>query len=300
MDASSVPILVAGLFLLGPLVVVPLGLYLVPPLVTEHAAGLLRIARVGALPAGLLLALAFALEPGPTAGLLAAPWLAMAAIGAAAAALDLLGAWRRGRLLRPGPPHAIWAALGFLAVAAGNATADRLGVQPFGFAPVIILLTAVHFTFAGFVLVLVGTLAHVARPGRLSAVAVGAVVVGISVTAVGFFGVDVAALVGAVLVGTGGLGLGVVLLRGPGRGIAGSASARWLRRLAGAGLLVSMPLAIAYAVGAFLGVSWLDLPTMARTHGAINVLAVAVPATVAFAFDRIAATAPTTVRAPVR
>ena len=55
----------------------------------------------------------------------------------------------------------------------------------------------------------------------------------------------------------------------------------WLRRVAGASLLVSMPLAAALRGRRLRSDGWLDLPTMARTHGALNVLGFAVPAIVA-------------------
>lgn len=285
---------IVALFLVGPMVVVPLGLWLAPDPAGGTSQVVLRAARWLSLPAGVALLIAFAMPTGAVAGLLSVPWLVMASLGALAAALDASGANRDGRLLRPGIHHAMWAALLFLAVAAGNATADRLGLQPLGFAPVIILLTAVHFTFAGFALVLIGTLSHAARPGRAIAAAVGAVIIGIPITAIGFFGVAVAALIGALLVAAGGLGIGVALLRGlrgPRAGAYGSSAARWFGRLAGASLLLSMPLAAAYAVGAFFDTAWLDLATMARTHGAINVLGFALPAFAALALERVARTA---------
>jgi SAM-dependent methyltransferase len=283
---------VIALFLLGPLVIVPLGLWLVPAPPARRSRYMLRAARQVSLPAGMALAVAFVLPPGAVAGLLAVPWLAVAGLGAFAALLDVVAGARDGRLARVGVHHGAWAALAFLPVAAANALADRLGVAPFGFAPLIIMLTAVHFTFAGFILVLVGTLAHAARPGRVSGPAVAAVVIGIPITAIGFFGVAAAALVGALLVAAGGLGVGATLLRGRRSAEARSTTGLWLGRLAGASLLVSMPLAAAYALGTFLGTGWLDLPTMARTHGALNVLGFALPAVVALAVERIATTAP--------
>ncbi len=278
--------MIAALFLLGPVVVVPLGLRLVPEPGGQTARAALLAARLASIPAGLVLVVAYLRPSGVLAAALAVPWLAVALLAAGAALADALDALHVGRAWRPGVRHGTWFALGALSVAAGNAVADRLGVRPFDFAPIIVLLTAVHFTFAGFALVLVGTLAHAARPARPTAMAVGTVIVGIPVTAVGFLGVAIAALIGAVLVAAGGLGIGVALLRESRPADRRSTAARWCTRLAGASLLVSMPLAIAYAVGTFAHSAWLDLPTMARTHGAINVLGFALPAMVALALDR--------------
>ncbi|MFP5342426.1 MAG: YndJ family transporter [Candidatus Limnocylindria bacterium] len=282
MDALTVRTLIVALFLVGPLVVVPLGLRLVPTQGSATAARLLRIARWTALPAGVALAVAFVLEPGAIAALLTVPWLATAVLAGLVALLDGRAAIDRGRFLRPGPHHAIWAALLFLGVAAGHATADRLSLQPFGFAPLIVLLTAVHFTFAGFGLVLVGALVAETRPARWLELALGSLVVGMPVTALGFFGVRPAVLAGAWLVAAGGLGIGLELVRST--GVAGVARA--LRVMAGLALLVAMPLAALYAAGDVLGLAWLDIPVMARTHGALNVLGFAVPAVVALTLER--------------
>ncbi|CAN5581089.1 hypothetical protein BH20CHL7_BH20CHL7_06490 [soil metagenome] len=171
MEDATVRTMIAALFLVGPIVVVPLGLWLVPDPAGGRSQVLLHAARWLSLPVGAALAVAFALLPGMVAGLLAVPWLGMAILAALAALLDTLAAAQDGRLTRLGAHHGNWAALAFLAVAAGNALADRSGIQPFGFAPVIILMTAVHFTFAGFALVLVGTHAHASGPGRATAAA---------------------------------------------------------------------------------------------------------------------------------
>ena len=283
MDDPTVPALIGRLFLAGPLVVVPLGLRLLPRLASPVAARLLGLAVSGSLPAGIVLAIAFLLPPGPTAGLLAVPWLLVASLGAAAAALDALAGTRDGRLVRPGSHHAVWAALVFLVVGAGNALSDRLGVQPFGFAPLIVLLTAVHFTFAGFALVLVGALLVAERPARWLGPAIAILVSGMPVTAVGFFGVRPAVLIGALLVAAGGMGIGRALLRSV-RGSDGLP--RLLRGIAGLTLLASMPLAALYAAGDVLGIPWLDIPMMARTHGAMNVLGFALPAVVGLTLER--------------
>ena len=265
---------------LGAVVVVPLGLRLIPDPSGAPARRALALARTLSWPAGLALALATILPIGIAAGVLAIPWLAMASISAVAAALDVLAAARDGRLLRPGTHHAIWAAQVFLAVAATNAVAYLLGIQPFGFAPLVVLLTAVHFTFAGFALVLVGARTYEARPARWLEAALAALVVGMPVTALGFFGVPPATLVGALLVAIGGLGIGAALLRSAAAGTTTTTSRR-LRRIAGSSLVVSMPLAAAYATGDVLGLDWLDIPLMAATHGTLNVLGFAIPAIVA-------------------
>jgi hypothetical protein len=48
----------------------------------------------------------------------------------------------------------------------------------------------------------------------------------------------------------------------------------WVR---GPALIVSMPLAAAWATSSSLGVTFLSLPLMAATHGTLNVIGFAVP-----------------------
>ncbi len=112
--------------------------------------------------------------------------------------------------------HAFAAARAFLFVGALFALTDRLGFRPFDFEATIILLTAVHFHFAGVALVLAGALAYRHRPSRWIEFAIGAVVVGIPLTALGFFGLPVANWVGSLLVALGGFGIGVATWRSSG------------------------------------------------------------------------------------
>jgi hypothetical protein len=275
------------LFLAAVVVAVPLGLTAIDSLGDPVADRGFAIVRRTALPAAILLALAFAFPPGIFAGGLALPWLAMTGV---AATLGLLAGIRGPRRWRIGTRHAMWAALVFLAIGAGNAISDRLGIQPFGFSPTIVLLTAVHFHVAGFVLVVAGALAHQRTGSILAGAGVAAVIVGMPTTALGFFGVPVANLAGAAVVSLGGLGIAVGALRPT-----TTFRSPWARRLgwlSGLSLLVAMPLALTYAIGTALGTAWLDLPTMARTHGAINVLGFAIPVSIAMALERRAASIP--------
>ncbi len=127
--------MIAALFLLGPVVVVPLGLRLVPEPGGQTARAALDAARLASLPAGLMLVVAYLLPSGVLAAALAVPWFAVALLAAGAALAGALGALHGGRAWRPGVRHGTGFALGALSVAAGNAVADRLGVRPIDFAP---------------------------------------------------------------------------------------------------------------------------------------------------------------------
>jgi len=95
-------------------------------------------------------------------------------------------------------------------------------------------------------------------------------IIGIPLTAIGFvLASDAINALGALLVGLSGIGVGIALLTLPTSG-----KARWLSQLAGAGLLIGMPMGIAWSLAILSGQTFLDLDTMIRTHGALNATAV--------------------------
>lgn len=272
---------VVPFFLIAPLFLVPFGLRLLGA--ATPGAEPPRLFRLAALPAALLMTLSFMAAPGSVAAALSLPWLGLTAMVAIDAALRLL---RDPARFHPGVRHVTDAAVAFLAVGAAFATTDRLGARPFDFPAEIILLTAVHFHFAGFVLPLAGALAYGRRPTRWLAVALGVVVFGIPITALGFLGIPFANWIGAMLTAFGGFGIGVATLLVARNLQPGAAVV--LAVVAGASLLVSMPMAAIYSTGVLVGTAWLDLPTMARIHGGLNSLGFALPVIAAWTLDRSA------------
>ena len=227
--------LAARILLLAPLVIIPRLLALIPD--RRWVGG---FAGWPAFAAALPLLVAFALPSGPLAAVFVLPWLALAAVGALAAVLH--GLPHLPAILRPGA----WAdlgidvALGFWAVAAIFTIIDRLGLDT-GFSTTIVLLTATHFHFAGFGLLGLASLLARRRPWLRGPVA--GLMVGIPLTALGFVLVsDAINAVGALVVGSSGIGVGIGLLTATGPGVS-----RW-RRAAGVALLVGMPMGIAWSV----------------------------------------------------
>ena len=246
--------LIARILLLAPLVIAP---------------RLLRWRGWPALVAALPLCIAFAVPPGPVAAALSAPWVVLAVAALGATVRDVIPRLRG--LLRPtGVPELGSAtAVGFLAVGATFLAIDRLGLQPMGFSPVIILLTAVHFHFAGFGLLTVAS--HLARSRAWTRLPVVGLIAGIPITSLGFVAESLwISALGAVIVGGSGLGVGLGLL-----GVAsGRRFDRVAWRLAGFSLLIAMPLGIAWSVALIFGAALLPLDAMVRTHGVLNALAV--------------------------
>ena len=254
--------LAARILLLAPIVIVPRLLPLLPP-----RAWVGRLGGWVVLSAALPLILAFSLPAGPVAAAFAVPWLALALIGVAAAIRHGLSELPSILAPRRLDDLGIDVALGFWGVGAGFLLLDRLGLDT-GFAPVIVLLTAAHFHFAGFGLLTVASLLAASRPWLRAPVA--GLCIGIPLTAAGFvLASDPISAVGALVVGSSGIAVGIALLAGTIPSRVGG-----LARLAGLALLVGMPMGIAWSLAILTGRSFVELDTMVRTHGAINATAV--------------------------
>ena len=263
-----------GLALAGA---VPLGLVIAIGLMLDGPT--LRPRRMAAIGlAACLAALALVVGRGPVATILATPWWLVAVGGALVAARSFLRDLLQGRIVAE--PWRLGAAIatGFLAVGATWLVLDRAAVQPFGFDRTIVLLTAVHFHVAGFVLTLAGSLAARRRPGiRLHALVAG-LIAGTPLTALGFFGFPLMSWIGALLVAMAGIGIGhatIAISRG-----VGDRAARSSLAIAGATLFVTMPLAAGYVTGTTFGIPFLDIPAMAAIHGGLNVVGFAIAAMV--------------------
>jgi hypothetical protein len=256
---------------------VPVGFAIAIGLLGEGPSLRTRPGPVVGLVVGLAAALsvlALLVGRGPLATTLAIPWW-LAAVGLAVAmGIRAIRDLVAGRLTSGGRLGAA-VATGFLAVGATWLILDRAAVRPFDFDRTIVLLTAVHFHVAGFVLTLAGLLAARRRPGTGIHLAVGALIVGTPLTALGFFGLPLLSWLGAVLVSAAGIAIGastVAISRGIADGVA-----RWTLLVGGATLFVTMPLAVGYASGSAFGIPFLDIPAMAAIHGSLNVTGFAIP-----------------------
>ncbi len=255
------------------------------------------IGRPGALPpaaplvAGLAVAVGLLVERGWLGAALVAPWVAVAGVIAVATMTRSVRLVREDSAAAALPTLGLLVPVGFLIVGVTWLGFDRLGIRPIGFPTVIVLLTAVHFHVAGFFLTLAGltvlrartTRAIRGRTGRALVAAVLAVAVGAPLTAFAFLGVAFVGWIGALLVAVGGIGIGLGQIQTAFREAAG-ATRSGLRSagllVGGATLLITMPLAAAYATGTTFGIPFLDVPAMAAIHGTLNVLAFAIPTAV--------------------
>jgi hypothetical protein len=262
------------LFLLAPLVLVPLGFRVVQRLVHEYTfVG--KVAHA-LLPFSAVLATAsFLLPKGPTAASLAAAW----ALACALAASD--GVWR---LIQNGYRSAdgICTSASFIYLSVGSVwlVLSRLGATPMHLPEQTVLLAAVHFHFTGFVLpIMAGAALRTLRShigGSLLAqvgvpFAVAGIFCGPALLAAGnILAIAALKLIGALLLATVSIGLGALLLRLLPQ-IAPPA-ARVLLGISAISLATGMALVSIYAVGEFTERYWLVVPQMARFHGTTNAL----------------------------
>lgn len=257
------------LFLLSPLVLIPLGLSLAAADPERLPANLWRWAvRTQPLTALLLLA-AFLLPAGPLAAALTLPWLATTALIALS---GLARAWNRR--FWPLETLCVDAGLAYLVVGGVWAAIARSGARPLNFEPVIVLLTAIHFHHAGFVLPILTGLAARRLGGPLARATAVGVVVGMAAVALG---VTLTYLHGPRLVETasvwllalsGLLAAGLHARLAASAGLSAPVGALWA--LAALSLAFSMILAALYGTRHYAPLEWLDIPWMRALHGTAN------------------------------
>lgn len=260
------------LFLLGPLVVVPLGLELAFQFTSQVEIGLpIRIARKLHLPSALCAIASFWLPHGIMATILALPWFALGCF----VGLEGLMALIHGDVSKLKAACRIMSFL-YLPIGCAWLFASRLGLSPMGFQEPIVLLTAVHFHFAGFAAPLLALAAgsavekkSVALRRIFKVVALG-VLAGPGLLAVGFVIGPRLKLAMALLVACSEVGLSLFFL----------ANVRTIRpRLAqlfvsisAASVLFAMALAGVWAIGEFPLQPFVHLDEMAKFHGTANAL----------------------------
>jgi len=215
-------------------------------------------------------------------------WALVAASAAAAGALDR-GSLPAVALALPWPALAVgrtvvaaraWRSSGPLRVIAGVDAVvagtwfalSRAGASPFGIREPIVVLTAVHFTYAGAgALTLAGAAWALARERwsrRAAGVGVALTAAAPPVVATGFVtGAALAQVGGAVLLSAGVFATAAAQLAEAARG---PLPARARALLAVSGLAAPMVLAVGWAAGQHTGVRALSIPDMVRVHGTAN------------------------------
>src|SRR5208282_6541812 len=260
------------LFLFAPLMIVPLGLELTHRIERGVAQSLPeRIARLVQLPCALLAVVSLCLERGTVAASLSAAWLLFCGV----LALDgLIRLYRRAfRDLDSAFPAVAFV---FLPVGAAWLVASRLGLTPLGFEEPIVLLTAVHFHYAGFAAPLLARSSRRAlggsqipsiRAALFNVVAAG-ILVGPALLAAGFVIGPRVKLAAALVLATSEIGLAISFLFAL-RHVS-QLTAKVLILLAAVSVAFAMILAALWAVGEYPLQPFVHLAEMARLHGTAN------------------------------
>jgi YndJ-like protein len=256
------------LVLLGAMVLVPMAMQQSGSLKTKTERGVVIWSTWALL-------LACLQEPGIVAALFALPWLMIS--------LWLFDHALKKLLLSPLAlvDKVQFAAYLYFPIGPLAAFSDRLGWAPLDFSPIIILLTAAHFHYAGFLLLWVlSNLLHQRKPSILQHWVTWAVLLGIPAVAVGItssqFGVNLwLETFAATLMALGGLGVAfwhAGLALEPGR--------PFYQRLVMLGLFfclgTGMILALLYGWRSYFPLPFLSIPWMYALHGTLNTLGVGV------------------------
>jgi hypothetical protein len=260
------------LFLVTPLVIVPLGLVLLSALTSPESGWARRMHRAAQLLqplAALLVTASFCIDPGPAAGALIAPWVVLGALVAACGVLRAA----KGRIV--GVRRVLLtAAQVSLAGGAVWLVVARLGVSPVGRPPAIALPAAVHLHSSGFagLLLIAATgrqLGSLGRALRMSYRLAGVgCLAGILCIASGNFLSPVLKFVGVCLVAASLMAF-VIVADGVARRLPDGA-ARILLQLSVAAVVGGMVLAVINGLSELLGYSWISLSQMALSHGVLN------------------------------
>jgi hypothetical protein len=198
------------------------------------------------------------------------------------------------RLLRHFPQSADdWAhvaALALIVVGGGWLLLARLGIRPLDFEPIIVLLTAVHFHYAGFALPVVAGCAARRQPSRLATCTVVGVVAGVPLVAAGITATQLgwgSALECVAALATAAAAWGVAWLHLQLGGDLQLLRPVRLAFLLSAGFLaVAMALAALYGARAYLPVEGLTIPVMQALHGTANALGFSLLALLGWNFVR--------------
>ena len=249
------------------LVIVPLGLSLVATADRTNGSILFRAAVLMQPVAALVTIASFFFEKGPVSASLSAAWLVFCATVALFGLTRLLS-----RGLYPLYESSMDAGLLYLSVAGLWLVVYRLGVQPFAYGEMIILLTVVHFHFAGFAAPIIAAMVGRNLAGenrRLFSLIVASLIGAMPLVAAGITFSPWLGLLGTLLLATG-LALLALLTIVRVLPTISSAGVRVLLSIAALSSCAAMVLACLYSYSLVAHVLIIRISTMAITHGLLN------------------------------
>jgi len=258
------------LFLLAPWVVVPLAISLIPLLDGSGRIGI-RLGRLSwiMLAAALLATVSFFQPAGPSAASLAGAWF-LVCVWFALEGLRRVLRYRAQSFTQ----FCFAAGEAYLIVSGTWFVASRLGLQPIGFQEPIVLLTAVHFHFAGFLsAVFAGLTYERLRETRWSKplrVALASVVAGPGLLGLAFLVGPKLKLAAVILIVVGQFGLATGMIRVAFGKV--NSVARAMLIFSSGCVVAGMVLAASWALGEFPLQAFVELGRMERVHGTLNAI----------------------------
>jgi hypothetical protein len=265
-SASELAEMIHKVVLFAIFVIVPLGLSVVAP---NDRSKLYKLVVFAQPVAALITLTSFFIQKGPLSAALASAWLILDILFA------LFGLARfTSRRLHPLEELSIDAGLLYLPVAGLWLVIYRLGVQPFGYGEMIVLLTAVHFHFAGFATPIIAgmsgrVLAGHNYPQRVFAIVVLAITAAMPLVAAGITFSPWIGFAGALLLTVGVVMLAVLTVGWVVKSITSSVW-RTLLMIGAVSSCAAMVFACLYAYSLATKTLIVTIPGMALTHGLLN------------------------------
>lgn len=268
--------LIERLLLLSILVFTPLTFSFVATVDNDSARSRLFRAAVRVQSfAALLAVVSLHMRTGFAAAAMSLGWMGLTGLIALFGLWRLWQRWVSFKSLLPMEELCIDAGLAYVTAGSGWLFLSRWGLNPLGFSDTIVLLTAVHFHYAGFAApILTGLAGRRIKPGiarKFYLVAATGVIAGPPLVAAGITlsrGVEVfSAIVLAVSLFT--LALLILFVIVP---TLKQRLAQLLLILSAMSVIVTMIFACLYAIGRFQGITTVTIPLMAQIHGLSNAL----------------------------
>ena len=258
------------LFLLAPWIVVPLAASLIPPIDnTETLAAQRPVLRWIIFIAAALATISFFLPIGILSASFASAWLLVCAFFAQRG-LRRLWQYRTHSFSQ----FCFAAGEGYLIVGGPWLVASRLGLQPVGFQEPIVLLTAVHFHFAGFLSAVLAALTYERlreiRWSKALGTALTGVVFGPGLLGLAFLVGPKVKLAAVILIVVGQIGLATGMIR-VALGKVDPLGRAFLLFSSGC-VVAGMALAASWALGEYPLQSFVELGRMERVHGTLNAI----------------------------
>ena len=264
--------LIERLLILSVLLFVPLALSLAPPFQNYSPGAAFRIAGLLQPAGAVLVVISFCLRTGFLAAALTTVWI-LTTFFITLSGLDRLWQrWKSNHSIFPLEELCIDAGLAYVVVGSGWLFLSRLGLNPMNFSDTIVLLTAVHFHYAGFAApILTGLAGRKIQTGiarKVYRVAATGIIAGPPLVAAGITLSRSVEVFSAIT-----LALSLFVLAMLTMFVLAPAMKpvpRLLLILSSMSVIVTMMFACLYAFGRFAGVETVNIPLMAQIHGISN------------------------------